>query len=98
MTALRSLAVASVLELVVFPYSLPPDSTQPETGLRLLAAYSQTPGLVASLKASDVLHLPFWPTALIGFLIEAVMFALPIWLIGRWWERYRVARMRSPAG
>jgi len=94
--ALRSLAVGSLVEVLAFSISIPKDSLQPETGIQLVAAYTQAPGvfaftrfdgLVADLPAG--LAVPLDLMALAGaFLIEAGFFALPIWFVGRWWSRH----------
>ena len=98
----RSLAIRSVLEIVVFVFSIPRDSTQPETGLQLLAAYTQVPGMVAFFRVTDLANglpagvaVPLMLLMLVvAFLIQAVLVALPAWCLARWWR----AAARPPGG
>jgi hypothetical protein len=90
----RSLAIGSVFEIVVFVVSIPRDSTQPETGVQMLAAYTQVPGMVAFFRVTDLANglpagvaVPLMLLMLIvAFLIQAVLFALPAWCLARWWR------------
>ena len=93
---MRSFAVGSGVEVIALLTSIPRDSTPPETGIQLIAAYTQVPGMFAFFRYSDLVqHLPAViavPFSLLGlagaFLIEAGLFALPIWCVARWWRRF----------
>src|SRR5258708_4573848 len=90
----RSLGVGSVLEVLALCCSIPKDSTRPETGLQLVMAYTQVPGIVAFRVLSGlVASLPAVigiPVGILGlgvvFVIQAGLFALPFWFIARWWN------------
>jgi hypothetical protein len=87
---LRWMVFGAVLEIIVLVFSIPRDSTQPETGFQLVAAYTQAPGLVVARLVSGlpaIFSVPLDVLALaLACIVQAALFALPLWLFSIWWN------------
>jgi hypothetical protein len=94
---LRWLVFGAALEVIAFMVSIPKDSTAPEKGLQLAAAYTQVPGMVTFFAVLRLvgglpagLSVPLDILALVlACIIQAGLFGLPFWLLSLWWQGRR---------
>ena len=94
----RSFVIGSILEVATVFCLIPKDSTQSPTTIETVLGYTQLPGagafhLLFGTLGSAIDALPPVLGFCIGvlgfavvFLIQVGFFALPVWLVCRWWR------------